>query len=129
MTSNDLFSFLDNDNDTDNSDSEIASNVMQVDSVSHAELTRTPPQSSERSVPPPELKRRIKSPPLSEDELPSKRQRLEISSATAPAVVVDEFETEAKREIAASAGLTGATEVSGSRLELRHQVRLQGSIP
>lgn len=37
-------------------------------------------------------------------------------------VVVDEFETEAKREVAASAGLTGAVEV-GSRLELRHQVR------
>ena len=38
-------------------------------------------------------------------------------------VVVDEFETEAKREVAASAGLTGGIE-DGSRLELRHQVRL-----
>jgi ATP-dependent RNA helicase DOB1 len=39
-------------------------------------------------------------------------------------VLVDEFETEAKREVAASAGLTGATETAGSRLELRYQARL-----
>jgi len=39
-------------------------------------------------------------------------------------VVVDEFEREAKREVAASAGLTGGVE-SGTRLELRHQVGSQ----
>ena len=43
-------------------------------------------------------------------------------------VVVDEFETEAKREVAASAGLTGTVE-AGSRLELRHQVRHQVAVP
>lgn len=37
-------------------------------------------------------------------------------------MVVDEVEIEAKREVAASAGLTGAVE-AGSRLELKHQVR------
>jgi ATP-dependent RNA helicase DOB1 len=37
-------------------------------------------------------------------------------------VVVDEFETEAKREVAASAGLTGGVE-PGVKLELRHQAR------
>jgi len=37
-------------------------------------------------------------------------------------VVLDDFETEAKREVEASAGLTGTAE-SGGRLELRHQVR------
>lgn len=37
-------------------------------------------------------------------------------------VVVDEVEIEAKREVAASAGLTGAVD-AGSRLELRHQVK------
>jgi ATP-dependent RNA helicase DOB1 len=37
-------------------------------------------------------------------------------------VVLDDFETEAKREVEASAGLTGTAE-SGARLELRHQVR------
>ncbi|EIM83920.1 antiviral helicase [Stereum hirsutum FP-91666 SS1] len=44
-------------------------------------------------------------------------------------VVVDEFETEAKREVAASAGLTGSTEAAGSRLELKHQVRHQVAVP
>ncbi|PFH51650.1 hypothetical protein AMATHDRAFT_58791 [Amanita thiersii Skay4041] len=43
-------------------------------------------------------------------------------------LVLDDFETEAKREVAASAGLTG-TEESGSRLELRHQVRHQVAVP
>ncbi|KIJ98963.1 hypothetical protein K443DRAFT_103070 [Laccaria amethystina LaAM-08-1] len=43
-------------------------------------------------------------------------------------VVLDDFETEAKREVAASAGLTGAVE-AGSRLELKHQVRHQVAVP
>ncbi|KAI0646215.1 antiviral helicase [Trametes meyenii] len=43
-------------------------------------------------------------------------------------VVVDEVEIEAKREVAASAGLTGAVE-AGSLLELRHQVRHQVAVP
>jgi ATP-dependent RNA helicase DOB1 len=50
---------------------------------------------------------------------PTPHKRLRISSPHP--VVVDEFETEAKREVAASAGLTGGVE-SGSRLELKHQV-------
>lgn len=57
-------------------------------------------------------------------EPPQKRLR----TATPSPVVVDEFETEAKREVAASAGLTGAVE-AGSRLELRHQVRHQVAVP
>jgi ATP-dependent RNA helicase DOB1 len=36
-------------------------------------------------------------------------------------VVLDDFETEAKREVATSAGLTGVAD-TGSRLELKHQV-------
>jgi ATP-dependent RNA helicase DOB1 len=51
----------------------------------------------------------------------SPHKRLRISSPHP--VVVDEFETEAKREVAASAGLTGGVE-SGSKLELKHQVCL-----
>lgn len=43
-------------------------------------------------------------------------------------VVVDEIEIEAKREVEANAGLTGAVE-AGSRLELRHQVRHQVAVP
>jgi ATP-dependent RNA helicase DOB1 len=118
MASNDLFSFLDNDNDSENSDLETVSDAMQVDSTP---LARASTPSNKRSLTP-ELGTRIKSSPLSprEDGPPSKRKRLETPSS-APAVVVDEFETEAKREVAASAGLTGATETAGSRLELRHQ--------
>ena len=37
-------------------------------------------------------------------------------------MVLDDFETEAKREVAASAGLTGSVD-TGTRLELKHQVR------
>lgn len=61
-----------------------------------------------------------------EDGLEPMTKRLRMASP-AP-VVVDEFETEAKREVAASAGLTGAVE-AGSRLELRHQVRHQVAVP
>ncbi|KAF9042917.1 rRNA-processing arch domain-containing protein [Panaeolus papilionaceus] len=43
-------------------------------------------------------------------------------------VVLDDFETEAKREVEASAGLTGTVE-GGSRLELKHQVRHQVAVP
>lgn len=51
------------------------------------------------------------------DTQTNKRQRIFASKA----VVVDEFEREAKREVAANAGLTGTVE-AGQRLELRHQV-------
>jgi hypothetical protein len=128
MTSTDLFSFLDHDHDSEASDSEITSNAMQVDGSPHSQLAGAPTPSNKRSVDSPPPRKRVNSTSLSpqpEDLPPSKRQRLEVSSASVPAVVVDEFETEAKREVAASAGLTGATEIAGSRLELRHQVRLQ----
>ncbi len=49
---------------------------------------------------------------------PTKRPRM----GSPNPIVLDDFETEAKREVAASAGLTGATTEAGSRLELRHQV-------
>ncbi|EIN05504.1 antiviral helicase [Punctularia strigosozonata HHB-11173 SS5] len=58
-------------------------------------------------------------------EIPPKKPRL----ASPKPVVVDEFETEAKREVDASAGLTGASVEEGSRLELRHQVRHQVAVP
>jgi ATP-dependent RNA helicase DOB1 len=129
MTSRDLFSFLDSqDHDSEASDSEIVSNAMQVDSSLRSQLARAPTPSDKRITNSPRSRKRIKSPSLSpplEDRPPSKQKRLEVSSASVPAVVVDEFETEAKREVAASAGLTGATEIAGSRLELRHQARPQ----
>lgn len=50
---------------------------------------------------------------------PSVQKRPRVASPVP--VVVDEFETEASREVEASAGLTGGVE-AGSRLELKHQV-------
>jgi ATP-dependent RNA helicase DOB1 len=43
-------------------------------------------------------------------------------TASPKPMVLDDFETEAKREVAASAGLTGSVDI-GTRLEIRHQVR------
>jgi ATP-dependent RNA helicase DOB1 len=52
----------------------------------------------------------------------TKRPRIEAAPDIKP-VLLDDFETEAKREVAASASLQASDE-SGSRLELRHQVSL-----
>ena len=61
---------------------------------------------------------------MSEDGPPTKKLRV----PSPKPMVVDEVEIEAKREVAASAGLTGTAE-AGSRLELRHQVRHQVAVP
>lgn len=60
--------------------------------------------------------------PDDEEEPSHKRPRVE-------AIVLDDFETEAKREVNASAGLTGAQTDPNTRLELRHQVRHQVAVP
>jgi len=57
-----------------------------------------------------------------------KTQPLKRKAQPANPVLLDDFETEAKREVAASAGLTG-TDEEGARLELRHQVRHQVAVP
>ncbi|KAG8826252.1 ATP-dependent RNA helicase mtr4 [Serendipita sp. 401] len=44
-------------------------------------------------------------------------------------LVLDEFETEAQREVDASAGLTGAEVTDGQKISLSHQVRHQVAIP
>ena len=49
----------------------------------------------------------------------AKRARIE---SPPPPVVLDEFETEAKREIDANAGLTGSQITAGQKLSLSHQV-------
>ncbi|KAI0055953.1 antiviral helicase [Artomyces pyxidatus] len=111
MSSNDLFSFLEENGDADDV-------VMDVDSAAK------PPK--KRKVSPASPPRLHSQSPEPEAGPSSKKARVE----TAPnPVVVDEFETEAKREVAASAGLTGAAETAGSRLELRHQVRHQVAVP
>lgn len=93
----DLFSFLD---DAPMEDTE--QEVPSVPKKRKAEKTKVTPPPVEDNEPGPSVQ---------------KKQRL-----VAPdPVVIDEFETEAKREVAASAGLTGGVE-TGSRLELKHQV-------
>lgn len=133
MNANDLFSFLDEDAPADDH-----SNEMQTDSVP------TPKSKQHGPVP---LKRKAISPspiPQNGRALSPKTQSSHGDSdtqmrepdepipgpsvpkkprmASPKPIVLDDFETEAKREIAASAGLTEAVE-SGSRLELKHQVR------
>ncbi|KAJ3796388.1 P-loop containing nucleoside triphosphate hydrolase protein [Lentinula aff. detonsa] len=66
-----------------------------------------------------------------ESSVPPKKSKTESTPAAEPApvpVVLDDFETEAKREVAASGGLTKGVEPV-SRLELSHQVRHQVAVP
>ncbi|KAE9392913.1 antiviral helicase [Gymnopus androsaceus JB14] len=108
MDSNDLFSFLNGAPEEEN------------DADEEMEEPPSPALSHKRKV------------DVSESsDVPSKKAKTEptntVESAPNP-VVLDDFETEAKREVAASAGLTGGIE-AGSRLELRHQVRHQVAVP
>jgi ATP-dependent RNA helicase DOB1 len=99
MNSNDLFSFLDETQEGDDSDHD---EPMDIE-------TNAPAMNKRKvDIDPDEENLQVSSP---------KKQRL---SSPKP-VVLDDFETEAKREVATSAGLTGAAE-TGSRLELKHQV-------
>ena len=105
MNSNDLFSFLDEAPEGDDSD--------------HDE-----PMDVEAKFPPLNVLPKRKADTL----LTANEENAQVSTSKKPRlsspkpVVLDDFETEAKREVAASAGLTGVTE-TGSRLELKHQVR------
>jgi len=119
MSANNLFSFLD---------------VPPDDLDEGISLEHTTEQNSDRPpTPTSSLKRKAQSPKLRPPEQDGdhlvdielttnavKRARLRSRGP----VVLDDFETEAKREITASAGLTGTTTEVGSRLELRHQVGL-----
>jgi ATP-dependent RNA helicase DOB1 len=99
MNSNDLFSFLDETQGGDDSDHD---EPMDIET--------NPPAISKRKV-----------------DVGSDEENLQVSAwkkqrlSSPKPVVLDDFETEAKREVATSAGLTGAAE-TGSRLELKHQV-------
>jgi ATP-dependent RNA helicase DOB1 len=108
MNSNELFSFFDQPRDEDMDVQEF--DAMQVDT------------SKKRKAPSP-VPTTVRNDELSfpEDEPAASSSKKQRMSSPKP-VVVDEVEIEAKREVAASAGLTGSVE-AGSRLELRHQVR------
>jgi ATP-dependent RNA helicase DOB1 len=123
MASDDPFSFLDGapSDDEDLSENENGDNVpMTVDSPPAAAQATSAEQISD-------AKRRRTD---AEDGGAHAAKKVRVDgdapvAATAPEpVVVDEFEAEAKREVEASAGLTGAADAGpGSKLELRHQVR------
>jgi hypothetical protein len=70
---------------------------------------------------PAENSKKRKASPVQADtpRIPAKRVRI---ASPPPPVVLDEFETEAKREVDASAGLTGSQITAGQKLSLSHQV-------
>jgi hypothetical protein len=110
MNSNDLFSFLDDVPMGDDNDESIDEEIQEVE-------PRIPKK--RKANIPAELV--SSNGDVIDNEPGSSAQKKPRMTSPKP-VVVDEFETEAKREVAASAGLTGGVE-AGSRLELRHQVR------
>lgn len=109
----DLFSFLDNAPPEDESDNEMLTDKTQIPASvplsTSGQKRKSSPDNGNVGRPLPALREGV--------ERPVKRSR----AASPVPVVVDEFQTEAKREMAASGGLTGPVE-EGSRLELRHQV-------
>ncbi|KAF8509169.1 ATP-dependent RNA helicase [Hysterangium stoloniferum] len=123
MQTEDLFSFLDEDENASRPTAEAASEDIQVDDDESLppKMRKKKRKAAEAAIAAEALEKttiRLKS------EHVSKKPRL----ASPKPVVVDEFETEAKREVAASAGLTETVE-AGQRLELRHQVRHQVAVP
>ena len=118
MAVNDLFSFLEED-PTHEQDNDDVPEVMDVDT----------PVSPNRAATPETKKRKVErsnghtsSSIENEGEEGSTTKKRRVEPSSQP-VVVDEFETEAKREVTASAGLTESADAVGSRLELKHQVR------
>ncbi|KZT03656.1 antiviral helicase [Laetiporus sulphureus 93-53] len=135
MSSNDLFSFLDD----APPEPEVVSRKPQ--GVGTADVTVDDNTSNRQAVSPNKRKAVSTSSAGTPQSLDGDvtRAQADENRATEPAskkqrtsepkfLVVDDVEIEAKREVAASAGLTGATE-TGSRLELRHQVRHQVAVP
>ena len=107
MNSNELFSFLDETQEGNDSDHDEPMDVETSPPAINKRKAETVLGADEENI-------RVSAP---------KKQRL---SSPKP-VVLDDFETEAKREVAASAGLTGVAE-TGSRLELKHQVCRQENL-
>lgn len=115
MDSNDLFSFLDPGAADDVEDEEMDQDAPQ----SIVTRTENAPQKRKASTQPSNGLRNDDGNEADDPGPSTKKPRI----APANPVLLDEFETEAKREVAASAGLTGGVE-AGSKLELRHQARL-----
>lgn len=112
MNSNDLFSFLD---DVPMEDGESTERI-DVDEIQTFENRTQKKRKANAAAPAPAVHSASNG---DEEPGPSIKKPRMVSPKP---IVVDDFETEARREVAASAGLTGGVE-AGSRLELRHQVR------
>lgn len=110
----DLFSFLDGDAGQDDG--------MHAEP---AEITSAPPKQRKRKANSPQPVGQNPAIQNGNEPGPSSPKRPRVDAQNP--VVLDDFETEAKREVAASAGLTGSS-VEGTRLELRHQVRRPGCL-
>lgn len=108
----DLFSFLDVAPQPHENTGDIDENELRVDAIAAHGVKRK--AGSSLSQTPPTYHEPI-------EDFPSEHKKLRTEPPNP--VLLDDFETEAKREVAASAGLTG-TEEAGSRLELKHQVCL-----
>ena len=112
--STNLFSFLEDDHDDD---------LQGEDEPMIVEDARGSPSLKRKAQSPPtEMNGKPEDTTMDEDDSEALKQKKARMGSPKP-VVLDDFETEAKREVAASAGLTGSAVQSGSRLELRHQVR------
>ncbi|KAH9919459.1 antiviral helicase [Epithele typhae] len=125
MDSNDLFSFL------EDAPPQPASPPADEDVVMKTEPTTQPKPSAKKrkAATPSSAPQNGASVPEAKDEKeagPSEPKKPRLDSPKP--MVVDEAEIEARREVAASAGLTGGVD-AGSKLELRHQVRHQVAVP
>ena len=111
MSSNDLFSFLD-----ENAEETEDMIVDPLEEISKPSLKKRQYPLPSRSPSPQHSNGDTNQDSEARPSNPKKQRAI-----SPKPVVVDEVEIEAKREVAASAGLMGAVE-AGSRLELRHQV-------
>lgn len=120
MKTEDLFSFLD---ETPASPAESADEDvdMQAPHSPNATVKRKASTLEDNAALPPD-ETRDEATPLNEDDVTAPVSKKPRVGSPKP-MVLDDFETEAKREVAASAGLAEAVEAN-ARLELRHQVSL-----
>ena len=118
MNSNDLFSFLDEapPEVDDHEPESMAEHAMDTDN--HSEIPKKR-KVDEDSGPTSSTNGTNAHSNGQSEAGPSEPKKQRMSSPNP--MVTDEVEIEAKREVAASAGLQGSVE-AGSRLELRHQV-------
>ncbi|KAH7096113.1 antiviral helicase [Auriculariales sp. MPI-PUGE-AT-0066] len=126
MDTDALFSFLD---DSAQGGSEDALEIMDLDGAQLASTSTSTSSKKKRKAGSAHATPQTAAHATSSDHEPvAKKARLATPEDTNP-VVLDEFETVAKREVAASAGLSATSADAGQPLELRHQVRHQVAVP